>query len=586
MGIDPKFLTFDELMQKRLFEIPEYQRAYSWTSKQRKDLFNDIEKLYNYEDYKEGIRNHFMATVVCCNQQKVEEFETDIFSILDIVDGQQRITTLIILLKAIYKKLVALENPKYRRTITSLDELIVKDDESRLILIQTNHSSSIVLREYLISGEHPNENKIKTHASKNLAKAFIECERFVDEWTEKNNVLDLLILIKNRLNFIIHILDDEGSVYTVFEVLNSRGLEVDWLDKCKSMLMGIAFEKLKGKNEKIFKENLDWLHKYWSSIYESIGVTNISGSEIVRFAATLYHPDIQSRPLKAEDAIEYFRGICSQEPIKVVSISKWLLDVTLELESISNNPRLSAITKISHARLVAVAIRLAEHFNDIESNKIFEQWEKVTFKIFGLFHKDSRNKVGEYTRLAHFIMGINDKKVYIDSSYRYKKAIAELVKIGEDYPMKRMIKELSERNCYDGWEQELVYFFYRYEEFLAQSNGYEFPDKVWESIWTSSTNDTIEHIYPQHEGFAWEGKITRKKEYHANRIGNLLILPRKLNSKIGNSGFDDKKIVYQNCQMLSTKEITKYDDWNIHTIDERTQKLLEWASKEWDDIET
>ena len=59
--------------------------------------------------------------------------------------------------------------------------------------------------------------------------------------------MDLVILLKSKLYFILHVIDDEGSVYTVFEVLNSRGLEVDWLDKCKSMLMGIAFEKLKGK---------------------------------------------------------------------------------------------------------------------------------------------------------------------------------------------------------------------------------------------------------------------------------------------------------------------------------------------------
>lgn len=65
----------------------------------------------------------------------------------------------------------------------------------------------------------------------------------------------------------------------------------------------------------------------------------------------------------------------------------------------------------------------------------------------------------------------------------------------------------------------------------------------------------------------------------------MLILLWKLNSKISNLGFNDKKIAYKDCQMLSTKEIIKYDDWNVHTIEERTQKLLEWAAKEWVDIE-
>ena len=120
--------------------------------------------------------------------------------------------------------------------------------------------------------------------------------------------MDLVILLKSKLYFILHVIDDEGSVYTVFEVLNSRGLEVDWLDKCKSMLMGIAFEKLKGKSND-FENNLYWLHKYWSQIYETIGITNINGGDIVKFTSTLFHPEKHSRPLKEEDAIEYFRSI-------------------------------------------------------------------------------------------------------------------------------------------------------------------------------------------------------------------------------------------------------------------------------------
>ncbi|UTW70219.1 DUF262 domain-containing protein [Anaerobacillus sp. HL2] len=62
--------------QKRLFEIPDFQRAYSWTSKQRKDLFGDIVKLYSYQDYKDGNRTHFMATVVCHDKNQIENYET------------------------------------------------------------------------------------------------------------------------------------------------------------------------------------------------------------------------------------------------------------------------------------------------------------------------------------------------------------------------------------------------------------------------------------------------------------------------------------------------------------------------------
>ncbi|WP_438312436.1 DUF262 domain-containing protein [Sporosarcina sp. FA9] len=260
MTLTPKYLSFDDLLQKRLFEIPSYQRAYSWDTKQRKDLFNDIEKLHGTND-SDNRKSHFMATVVCHNENRNEAFDTELYNVLNIVDGQQRITTLIILLKAVEKKFNKINHGnKYNRSINYIKDLLVKDDNKRLVLIQTNHSSSTILREYLIHGTYPNE--IKTHAAKALNSGFKDCESFVNEWCSKYEIIDLLILLRNDLYFILHILEDEATVYTVFEVLNSRGLAVDWLDKCKSMLMGIAFEQ-SNNNKIIFEDKLHWLREYW-----------------------------------------------------------------------------------------------------------------------------------------------------------------------------------------------------------------------------------------------------------------------------------------------------------------------------------
>jgi len=63
-----------------------------------------------------------------------------------------------------------------------------------------------------------------------------------------------------------------------------------------------------------------------------------------------------------------------------------------------------------------------------------------------------------------------------------------------------------------------------------------------------------------------------------------LILPIGLNKKLQNNGFDIKKSEYNNVPMYAAKEITKFNDWNIVTIEERTKSLLEWAQKEWEDI--
>lgn len=474
--LDPKYLSFDELLQRRLFEIPTYQRAYSWNTKQRTELFNDIRKLYESPEYKVG-RTHFMATVVCHSQMKEEAYETDVYNVLNIVDGQQRITTLIILLKAIHLKLSVLDSQKYRKSIFLLDELMVKDDNKKLILIQTNHNSSMTLREYLLKGTHPSADKVTTHAIKSLKSAFIECEKFVEEWCSKYELLDLLMLIRNKLYFILHIINDEGSVYTVFEVLNSRGLDVDWLDKCKSMLMGIAFEKL-GKNPQMFEDKLKWLHDYWGRIYESIGITNINGDEIVRFTATLYNSAESSKVMKVEDAINYFKEICNEDPEKVIDVSQWLAEVTDELKELSTNVKKKAVTKIIQARLLAIAIKLSPHLNVKESEELLIDWEKLTFIIYGLHRKDSRNQVGEYVRLACFLMGFEQReRAHKYSNHRYKQAIDRILEISQNFPLKDIGKILGEEDSYSLWKDELRYFLYNYEKELSQKNNLFFQKK-------------------------------------------------------------------------------------------------------------
>ena len=88
-SIHPEYLTFGKLINNRLFRIPEYQRAYSWESNQRKDLFGDIKKTRL-----NGGSEHYMATVVTL-RKNTELIGTDKHQISEIVDGQQRITTLI-----------------------------------------------------------------------------------------------------------------------------------------------------------------------------------------------------------------------------------------------------------------------------------------------------------------------------------------------------------------------------------------------------------------------------------------------------------------------------------------------------------
>lgn len=261
--IQPQYLSLAKLLDRRLFRIPDYQRAYSWTSQQRKDLFEDLIKTHA----KGKDEGHFMAAVVCLRRE-TKELGTDEFQMLDVVDGQQRITTLIILFKAICLALDPEHGPE-KKLLEEMSDLLVKPDSDELLLLQTNHDSSHHFADFLRKGKSVAVTTAKTTADRQILSAIEDCQQFLRKWKENgNDLLSLGALLKNRLYFLLHEIEEEKAVYTVFEVLNSRGLSVSWLDRLKSILMGIAFELPKANNDALIKE----LHTKWRDIYAVIGL--------------------------------------------------------------------------------------------------------------------------------------------------------------------------------------------------------------------------------------------------------------------------------------------------------------------------
>jgi len=560
--IRPEYLTFDNLLLKRLFRIPNYQRAYSWESKQRKALFLDLEKLNKGSDDK---KHHFMATIVCLNTGTLKsEDEVTEFTEFHIVDGQQRLTTLIILLKSI-QKILEKGDKTDKKLATKEQTSLIKEDD-RLVLLQTNHDDSHFFRDYLEKGIIPDRDKIKTTSTQRLVEAFKECEAFVNQWYKENGVRTLLGLIKNKLGFIFYTLEDEGAAYTVFEVLNSRGLEVDWLDKCKTMLMGIVFESERDSSKNVRKEHIGELHKLWGEIYRTIGITKIQGHEILRFAATLEEHSEPNRIMSAEKAIEFFREECQKDPRKfTVKVTRCFLGIAETLKQFYENPRLDAVMGILHTRFLAVSIQMETSLlAEDERDNLMKCWENVTFRIYGMFGKDARTKVGEYTRIAWKIA---------NKDLPAKTLIENVTAIGKDFPIKDAVEELREIDCYNNWEKELRYFLYRYEEHLAQEQGSAISENNWQQIWNASATKTIEHILPQ---------SSKSQQAHIHRLGNLTLLPPKANTKAGKNTFQQKSEVYQeNRQLKLMDEILDKKRWTKKEIEERENRLLDWAINEW-----
>jgi hypothetical protein len=511
MQLSPQHLTVAQLMQSRLFRIPDYQRAYSWGERQRSDLFEDIR-----EAARSG-RHHFMATVVALAREK-RLIDADEFNVVEIVDGQQRLTTLVVLFKAIEKALGA-DHETEEKIRNDLCRMLVKSDDHNLVLLQTNHDSSDVFASYIRDGEI-RKNAVVTAADANVIKAAEECEAFVAEWRAAEGLTDLVATVRHKLSMIYHELNDEGTVYRVFEVLNSRGLDVRWIDKTKSQFMASIYEYVEPGSQ---ADGLHEVQNTFKDVYRCLGLDIQLGAEALRFAGTFSSDKSQNRVLSEQDASAELLRAAGKNLATIVKSATWLKTVVKKVVDLHNDQRRAAVTRIAQARFLAIAIMLRGFDEETERN-LLGAWERVTFRIFTLAGKDSRSKVGDYIRLGYNVMTEEPDSDKIKADIN---ALADGFDIGD------IIDNDTWKDWYGGYNEEIRYLLFRYEEHLARESGITMNESQWAKVWAADPARSIEHIEPQSSG----------KSY-IHDLGNLTMLPPGVNSSLKDRSPADKAAKY------------------------------------------
>jgi len=123
---------------------------------------------------------------------------------------------------------------------------------------------------------------------------------------------------------------------------------------------------------------------------------------------------------------------------------------------------------------------------------------------------------------------------------------------------------LRSENSYEGWEEELRYFMFRYEEHLAAKQGLTFSNEQWKRIWADAPAKSIEHISPQSKGYSY-----------VHRLGNLILLPPQLNSQLGDMDPSKKAAEYEKTGLLIAAELKPaLKKWTSASVNKREETLL------------
>jgi len=143
------------------------------------------------------------------------------------------------------------------------------------------------------------------------------------------------------------------------------------------------------------------------------------------------------------------------------------------------------------------------------------------------------------------------------------------------------------KDVYERWRsEEIIYFFWKYEERLAAENGEQIDQITWGKIWGNTSKEkSVEHIFPQKDPDGnWKGKARQNvnPESFVHRLGNLLVLPPGINSKAGTKSFADKVKIYKSVQGLHhVNKVTRLRDWNLAAIEKREKELMKFAEEQW-----
>lgn len=267
--------TLSEIFNDKIFKIPDYQRGYSWENEQLEDFWRDLQNL-------DDKRVHYTGMVTVEHKKENDYYH--------VVDGQQRLTTIMILLKIILEKFdntdwIGDENTGALKSELSnkyLFKRVGKDAQTVRVVFgyEKDNPSDIFFRTKILELESTElfSTQTDTLYTKNLNNAKEFFHKKVDK-LDKNPLEILVRKITKQLKFNFYEIDkdDELDVSIIFETMNNRGKQLTTLELLKNRLMYLT-TILNNDEEEITQLRFN-INEAWKTIYEYIGKDSSSKIE-------------------------------------------------------------------------------------------------------------------------------------------------------------------------------------------------------------------------------------------------------------------------------------------------------------------
>lgn len=553
-GSETKLVSYMAGSDKR-FIIPVYQRNYDWKTENCKQLYDDLVKIIRRER-----KSHFFGSIVSVHNDG--EFNEYL-----VIDGQQRLTTISLLLLAMYNLMksgvLASERGNLAEKIYKtylIDEW--QEDDTRVKLKPVKNDRNAFSKLFLEGSEHIPDSNLT-----------INYNYFYSRIQKEEISLDELYEAITKLEIINITLSQDDNPQLIFESLNSTGVALSEGDKIRNfILMGLPA-----------KQQSNYYEKYWNKIEIH---TNYDVSLFVRDYLSL-----KQQLIPAMSKVYFtFKGYVEEnggdiEPLlqELLNYSKWyeilLLGNTVDRELNACIFRLNHLETTVTRPFFLEVLRLhaTGTLSLSEVKEIFLLTENYLFrrmicnlptsalnKIFLLLHRE----IIRYD-------GTDDR--YLE---KFKYALTSKSDRGRFPNNEEFVEAFSTRPIYQMNSKNKIYILERFENFgtVEVQNVYkQCDDGVY----------SIEHIMPQHLTPAWIKELGDEKyeeihEIWLHRIANLTLTG--YNSKYSNSAFKEKRDMkngFIDSHLYLNNWIGKQGNWGLAELEMRNELLMQRALTIW-----
>ncbi len=545
------------------YHVPPFQRDYSWSEDEWDDLWLDLIALFA----ENGEIAHYLGYLVLQSTDQ-KHFE--------IIDGQQRLTTLSIMILAgldYLEDLVKadLDGEKNRRRKEQLQnsyigyvDLVSLIPRSKLELNRHNNN---FYQTYLVPLQTMPKRGLNS-SEKLLRKAFEWFKfcfenRFKTEVKSGENLASFIDTLVDKLFFTVITVTDELNAFKVFETLNARGVRLSATDLLKNYLFSLI------STEKSHETELKALEDQWERIVGLLG--SESFPEFLRVFWNTSH-----KLVRKSDLFKTIRSEITtrQEAFKLVR----QLDQGADLYGALGDPQderwekaekeaLQELQLFSVRQPLAMLMSCYQKFFTSERQtftKILENIAIISFRYHVICNLPTYEQERLYNQIANQIF----EGIY--NSYEdILKALKELDPEDQLFKNAFAQKELNTKNNHN--KKIVRYILFEIEK---QRSGKAFD--------LESGTYNIEHILPENPSEDWSYISENKQEQLIYRLGNMTPLETTANRKLGNANYTKKKIIYAQSNFQITQTIsTHYDTWNEQKIDSRQTQLAKIACGIW-----